>query len=464
MPACFGASGSVRARQEHVVGVLGLGRPDLLAVDHPLVAVELGARREGGEVAARVRLAEPLAPGRLAVQDPRQEPVLLLLGAPLQDRRADEGVAEEVGAQRCLGAGELLVEDHALEGAEPLALVLGRPARADPAALVEPLGPLLVEPGPLLGRHRETLVEPALREVLLEPRTDLRAERLCLLRVAQVHRRSVASAPQGLRPANCAAGGLRTTMVRQRPRSPRPCPSHLARRSVTCARHGRGPPRSCCPSGSRPARPRTADGASRSSSTAATPAAAARASTRGTSPASSWRSGTASRCSPAPRGPSSTRAWASPPCRASTCTATRTPSGSPHAPSSRRGPTSWSSRPCWSRDSASRSPTPVGSSASWRGAGRSSTSSTTTSAWAPGSTSCTVAAGRSSRRCTTRSPSTARSRSTTQRVPGSASRRADGSASCACRCASRAGSPPCSPCRRTRASTSTARCTCRSSA
>ena len=55
--------------QEDVVGVLRLGGPDLLPVDDPLVAVELGPGLERGEVAAGIRLGEPLAPGDGAVED-----------------------------------------------------------------------------------------------------------------------------------------------------------------------------------------------------------------------------------------------------------------------------------------------------------------------------------------------------------------------------------------------------------
>src|SRR5258708_40282150 len=43
MPSCFLADGSVRTRQEDPVGVVGVGGPDLLAVDDKIVAVALGA-------------------------------------------------------------------------------------------------------------------------------------------------------------------------------------------------------------------------------------------------------------------------------------------------------------------------------------------------------------------------------------------------------------------------------------
>ena len=132
-------------QQEDVVGVLGLGGPHLLAVDDPLVAVQLGLGLERGEIRAGLRFGEALAPGDLALEDLGQELLLLLLGPPLQDGRSDQGVAEEVGSHGGAGPGELLVEHHVLQGREALAAVLLRPGRADPAAVVELLHPLLVE-------------------------------------------------------------------------------------------------------------------------------------------------------------------------------------------------------------------------------------------------------------------------------------------------------------------------------
>ena len=143
MPLCFGAVGVGAGEEEDVVGVLGLGRPDLLAVDDPLVAVEHGGGLEPGEVGAGVGLGEALAPADLALEDLRQELLLLLLGPPLQDRRADERVAEEVGPHRRAGPGELLVQHHVLHDRQALAAVLGRPRGADPAALEELVGPRL---------------------------------------------------------------------------------------------------------------------------------------------------------------------------------------------------------------------------------------------------------------------------------------------------------------------------------
>ena len=43
MPLCLGASGIGAHERQQEVGVVGAGRPHLLAVDHEVVAVEHGA-------------------------------------------------------------------------------------------------------------------------------------------------------------------------------------------------------------------------------------------------------------------------------------------------------------------------------------------------------------------------------------------------------------------------------------
>ena len=173
--------------QEAVVGELGLGGPHLLPVDHPLVPVEHRTGLQGGQVRPGVGFAEPLAPPHLALHDLGQELLLLLLGAPLQDGRTDEGVAEEVSPQRGLGPGELLGEHDALHQRQALAAVLLGPGGADPASLVEAGRPGLVERRPLVGAHLEAVVEPPIGQVLLEPGSDLDPELLGLGRIRQVH-------------------------------------------------------------------------------------------------------------------------------------------------------------------------------------------------------------------------------------------------------------------------------------
>ena len=79
----LGHVGVGAGQHEDPVGEVAGRGPDLLAVDHPLVAVELGPAAEVAEVGAGVGLAVALAPEVLAREDARQEVRLLLVGAPL---------------------------------------------------------------------------------------------------------------------------------------------------------------------------------------------------------------------------------------------------------------------------------------------------------------------------------------------------------------------------------------------
>ena len=170
------------------------GGPHLLTVDQPLVAVEHGGGGQRGQVGAGVGFAETLAPAHGAVEDPWQELLLLVLGAPLQDRRADEGVAEEIGTKWGLGPGELLGQHHALHGGEPLPAVLLGPRCADPPALEQLLRPPLVERLALIRRHLEAGVTPSGREVRGQPLADLGTKGLVLGGVPQMHHSSIHAA------------------------------------------------------------------------------------------------------------------------------------------------------------------------------------------------------------------------------------------------------------------------------
>ncbi len=67
-PACFGTFGSVRVMTMPKSRVVRARGPDLLAVDHPVVAVALGLGADAGHVGPGGRLGEELAPHFLAVQ------------------------------------------------------------------------------------------------------------------------------------------------------------------------------------------------------------------------------------------------------------------------------------------------------------------------------------------------------------------------------------------------------------
>ncbi len=168
--------------QPEVVGLVAAGGPHLLAVDDVVVAVAPSGGAERGQVGAGVRLAVADREVHVTGQDPRQEHVLLLLGAVADQRRPD-------GLQRDRRQVHVVVlrlvgEDRLLDLAEPVAAVLLRPADAHPAVGAHPLDQLLVRrtvPVPRaldragVGRVAELRGEPG------EPLTQLRLQRALLV-------------------------------------------------------------------------------------------------------------------------------------------------------------------------------------------------------------------------------------------------------------------------------------------
>src|SRR5581483_4225339 len=184
---------------EHMdpVGVLGVARPDLLAVDDEVVAVGHGAGLQAGEVGAGARLGEALAPEHVGACDRRQEALLLLLVAVHHDAGADHVDPLPAAAGRAV-IGALLAEDHLADVAGAGAAVLFGPGHRQPATL----GQLLLE-----GAHARELVVALGRDaadriahapVLADEAAHLAAERLVLFGKCELH---------GLPPsALCAAG------------------------------------------------------------------------------------------------------------------------------------------------------------------------------------------------------------------------------------------------------------------
>ena len=185
MPLCFGASGFGADEAEHHVRGLGAGRPDLLAVDDPFVAVEfrLGGERRQIRAGAGFRVA--LAPGHLAAHGRRHQPLLLLLGAEFEHRRHQPVVAGVAG--RNAGAGELLGDDARLEdvrlGAVAAVLLRNRARRV--AVLDQQLLPRLRGVRRLAGDGR--LGGGRLVLVLVQEAAHFVAEGLVFGAVLQVH-------------------------------------------------------------------------------------------------------------------------------------------------------------------------------------------------------------------------------------------------------------------------------------
>ena len=189
MPLCFGASGSVRASRKmksaSCACVVQTFWPLMTHSSPSSTAVVLSDARSEPEFGSLKPWHHAISPLRIF----GRKSCFCSSVPHCEDRRADERVAEEVGAHRRAGACELLVQHDVVHDREALAAVLLRPGRADPPALVELVHPLLVEALSLVALQLEALVEPTVGEVLLQPGADLLAERFGLGRIGQIHDR-----------------------------------------------------------------------------------------------------------------------------------------------------------------------------------------------------------------------------------------------------------------------------------
>ena len=130
------------ADQIAVVGDGGEAGPDLLPVDHPLVAVAPGRRLQARQVAARLRFGHPDAPRGLAGEDAGEE-LGLLIGATEGDQgRPHLPVGEPHRRDRGARGDQLLADDQPLDGRPAAAAVLDGPGEPDPAEGGELLGEL----------------------------------------------------------------------------------------------------------------------------------------------------------------------------------------------------------------------------------------------------------------------------------------------------------------------------------
>ena len=131
------ADGLVRGphQAEHPVRPLGIGGPDLRAVQDIVVAIPLGLERQGGQVRSRARLGIALAPPGVGGQDPGQVFGLLLGGAEGHDHRGAHGQPHVRGRGRAR-QGHLHLEDVLAAVAPARAAEFLRPVRGDPALFI----------------------------------------------------------------------------------------------------------------------------------------------------------------------------------------------------------------------------------------------------------------------------------------------------------------------------------------
>ena len=163
------------------LGPQGPRGPGLLAADPEPVAVGHGLGGHVGQVGTGVGLAEPLAPEAVAPGDLGEVQGLLLLGAVVEDRRA-QPVGAVVLAAAGLEVGPHLLAHHDRRGqVEVLASVLLGPVGDEQPLgrqhLAEPIADL--EVGRVVGERPE----PPGRQVLGDQAAQLGAQQRALIRV-----------------------------------------------------------------------------------------------------------------------------------------------------------------------------------------------------------------------------------------------------------------------------------------
>ncbi len=169
MPACFFASGSVRTASQMILRLVAAGRPQLLPVDDPIVAVANGAGAQRREVGARLRFA---VAQRKRCARRGGWPAATRPAAPCC--RAGTAPVRR-STRRCVcacngraGVRHLGDECDLFGGAAALAAECRGPADADPAVAAHQLGKFDV-PAALLERLAQVRGAPLRRPMPDEP-------------------------------------------------------------------------------------------------------------------------------------------------------------------------------------------------------------------------------------------------------------------------------------------------------
>ena len=186
MPSCLGASGSVRTSRNIQSAWSAYEVQTFWPVTMKSSPSTHRARLQAGEVGAGAGLGVALAPADLAADDRRDVRALELLGAELQQRRADHRQAEADQRRAQAQGGHLLREDARLLLAQPAAAVLRRPGRRGPAARRHDVEPALhvgirvdgVCARPSTALRARRAASTSTRRVGLQPRAGLAPERL----------------------------------------------------------------------------------------------------------------------------------------------------------------------------------------------------------------------------------------------------------------------------------------------
>ena len=126
---------------EDPVGLVGIGGPDLLAVDQVVIALVLAARLQARKVRSRARLRIALTPADLTFHDVGNEAELLFVITEFEQRWAKHPKAEREQRRACLDAAHLLLQHAGFRARQATAAIFLGPFRRRPALLGHPVEP-----------------------------------------------------------------------------------------------------------------------------------------------------------------------------------------------------------------------------------------------------------------------------------------------------------------------------------
>ena len=166
--------------------------PNLLTVDHPIVAVVFSSCREVREIASGVRFAITLTPDFGAVQNAGEEFGALRVVAKVDDGGTDEAFVHDANATRAACSGVLLIEDDLFEQTRATGTARLGPTEADPTMPPEFLFPIptFFEKIVFIARTAATAHDAklgAVAEAILKERSGLDSKRILLRCESQVH-------------------------------------------------------------------------------------------------------------------------------------------------------------------------------------------------------------------------------------------------------------------------------------
>jgi hypothetical protein len=126
---------------EDPVGEIGIGGPDLLAVDDEIIAIAFGAGLQRRKIRSGIRLGIALAPANQASRDLGQVFLLLRVGSVFEECRPEHGDAKRGQRLARSERGHLLAHDLCLFGIETATAIFPGPVRYRPALVAHPLEP-----------------------------------------------------------------------------------------------------------------------------------------------------------------------------------------------------------------------------------------------------------------------------------------------------------------------------------